>query len=127
MLYPLYVCKDAGSAYGASFPDMPGVHTAADDLHDLNQMAQEAVETMYEGEESIPAASAIEQWTGDPHYARGFWMLVDIDLSRVMTKPVRLNISLPASLLRDIDAFARSRHLTRSGFLAQAAMKAMAE
>lgn len=127
MLYPLYVWKDTESAYGASFPDLPGVNTAVDELRDLNKAAQEAVETMYAGEANIPAASAIEKWTSDPGYAGGFWMLVNIDLSRVNTKPVRLNISLPESLLRDIDLFAKSRHLTRSGFLAQAAMKAMAE
>jgi metal-responsive CopG/Arc/MetJ family transcriptional regulator len=38
---------------------------------------------------------------------------------------VRLNISLPESLLHQIDLAAKSQHLTRSGFLAQAAMKAM--
>ena len=127
MFYPLYVWKDTNSAYGATFPDLPGVHTAADKQSDLQQAAQEAVETMYEDEDSIPAASAIEQWTGDAQYAGGFWMLVNIDLSKVRTKPVRLNISLPATLLRDIDVFAKARHLSRSSFLAQAAMKAMAE
>lgn len=82
MLYPLYVWRDTGSAYGASFPDLPGVNTAADELQDLNQAAQEAVEAMHEGEGNIPAASAIEKWTSDPDYAGGFWMLVDIDLAK---------------------------------------------
>lgn len=127
MLYPLYVWKDADSAYGASFPDLLGVNTAADELQDINTAAQEAVEAMYEGEANIPAASAIEKWISNPDYAESFWMLVNIDLSKVNTKPVRLNISLPESLLRDIDLYAKSRHLTRSGFLAQAAMKVMAE
>lgn len=127
MFYALYVWKDANSTYGATFPDLPGVNTTVDDLHDLNQAAQEAVETMYEGEAHIPAASAIEQWMRDPDYADGYWMVVDIDLWKVNTKPLRLNISLPESLLRDIDRYAKSRHLTRSGFLAQAAMKAMVE
>ncbi|WP_183676632.1 type II toxin-antitoxin system HicB family antitoxin [Janthinobacterium sp. K2E3] len=127
MFYPLYVWMEANSPYGATFPDLPGVNTAAADLHDLNKAAQEAVETMYEGEANIPAASDIGKWMSDPDYADGFWMLVDIDLSKVHTKPVRLNISLPESLLREIDRYAKSRHLTCSGFLAQAAMKAMAE
>ncbi|MDC8760908.1 hypothetical protein [Janthinobacterium fluminis] len=34
---------------------------------------------------------------------------------------------MPESLLRDIDLLAKSHHLTRSGFLAQAAKKVMAE
>ena len=126
MLYPLYVWKDTSSAYGATFPDLPGVNTAADELADLSAMAQDAVETMYDGEDAeIPAPSAIERWAGDSAYEGGFWMMVDIDLTKINAKPVRINISLPESLLRDIDAAAKARHLTRSGFLAQAAMKEM--
>jgi predicted RNase H-like HicB family nuclease len=125
MLYPLYVHKDEHSAYGASFPDLPGVFAAADELNDLPAMAQEAVEAMFEGEAHIPEATSIEQWKNDEEYKDGFWMLVDIDRSKINTKPVRLNISLPESLLHEIDAFAKAHHLTRSGFLAQAAMTAM--
>jgi predicted RNase H-like HicB family nuclease len=125
MLYPLYVWKDENSAYGGRFPDLPDVFTAADKLDDLPAMAQEAVEAMYDGEANIPAASSIEQWKDRVDYADGYWMLVSIDRARVNTKPVRLNISLPEGLLNDIDAFAKSHHMTRSGFLAQAALKAM--
>jgi predicted RNase H-like HicB family nuclease len=125
MFYPLYVYKDTNSAYGATFPDLPGVHTAADELADLPAMAQEAVETMFEGEAHIPDASGIDRWKDSKEFSDGFWMLVDIDRSKVNSKPVRLNISLPESLLHEIDLAAKSQHLTRSGFLAQAAMKAM--
>jgi len=47
---------------------------------------------------------------------------VDVDVSRLSTKPVRINISLPENLVQDIDRYAKSHHLTRSGFLARAAM-----
>jgi metal-responsive CopG/Arc/MetJ family transcriptional regulator len=47
---------------------------------------------------------------------------VDIDVSRLSTKPVRINISLPENLVQDIDRYAKSHHLTRSGFLAKAAL-----
>jgi predicted RNase H-like HicB family nuclease len=126
MFYPLYVWKDANSAYGATFPDLPGVNTAADDLADLPAMAQEAAETMYEGEAAMPDPTSIDQWTSHADYAGGFWMLVDLDRSRINTKPVRINISLSENLLNAIDKFAETQHMTRSGFLAQAAMKAMA-
>jgi predicted RNase H-like HicB family nuclease len=125
MLYPLYVSKDETSAYGASFPDLPGVFTASDDLNDLPAMAQEAVEAMFEGEAHIPDATSIEHWKTSAAYTDGFWMLINIDRSKINTKPVRLNISLPESLLHEIDIFAKAHHLTRSGFLAQAAMKVM--
>lgn len=127
MLYPLYVWKDENSAYAGRFPDLPGVFTAADELNELPAMAQEAVEAMYEGEKQIPDASSVEQWRNSDEYADGFWMLVAIDRAKINTKPVRVNISLPESLLHDIDAFAESHHLTRSGFLAQAALKAMSQ
>ncbi len=125
MFYPLYVHKDENSAYSASFPDLPGVFTAADDLYDLPARAQEAVEAMYEDEGDMPDASGIDQWAESDAWSGGFWMLVEIDRSRINSRPVRLNISLPGNLLHDIDAAAKRQHLTRSGFLAQAAMKAM--
>jgi predicted RNase H-like HicB family nuclease len=127
MLYPLYVWKDENSAYGGRFPDLPGVFTAADNLEDLPAMAQEAVEAMYEGEAHIPDASTVEVWKKSREYKDGFWIMIAIDRARINTRPVRLNISLPESLLHDIDAFAKSHHMTRSGFLAQAALKAMAQ
>lgn len=51
MLYPAYVHKDKGSAYGLTFPDFPGCFSAADELADLSRMAQEAVEVHLDGEE----------------------------------------------------------------------------
>lgn len=52
-------------------------------------------------------------------------MLAQVDLSRIETTPVRLNISLPSNLVQQIDQWAGSRHMTRSGFLAMAARAAM--
>lgn len=126
MLYPVYVHKDEGSAYGLTFPDFPGCFSAADELADLPRMAQEAVEVHFEGEGlAIPRPSAPEQWADDERFQGGYWMLVDIDLARVSAKPVRLNISLPEYLVRQIDAYAASHHQSRSGFLARAAEEAM--
>jgi predicted RNase H-like HicB family nuclease len=122
MLYPVYVCKEAGSAYGATVPDMPGVNTAADNLEDLPAMVQEAAELMFEGEPEGPKAPTdIERWASDKNYAGGFWMLFDVDLSKLSTKAIRLNISLPENLVHRIDAVARKRHLSRSAFLASLA------
>lgn len=126
MLYPVYVHKDADSAYGLSFPDFPGCFSAADELADLPRMAQEAVEVHFEGEDSdIPEPSTPEQWAADERFQGGYWMLVEIDLARVSAKPVRLNISLPEYLVRQIDAYAAAHHQSRSGFLARAAEEAM--
>jgi len=45
-------------------------------------------------------------------------MLVDVDLSRLSTRAVRLNISLPEYLVGRIDQAAASRRMSRSAYLA---------
>lgn len=127
MLYPIYVHKDADSAYGIIFPDFPGCFAGADDAQDIPRSAQQAVEAHFHGDsESIPVASTPDQWASNKDYRGGFWMMVDIDLSKVNAKAVRLNISLPENLVYRIDASARERHMSRSAFLATAAEREMA-
>lgn len=127
MLYPIYVHKDEGSAYGATFPDFPGCFAAADDLQALPRAAQEAAEAHFGADDDpIPAATSPEAWVNDPDYEGGFWMLVDIDLAKVRARAVRLNISLPENLVQRIDSAAKSRGQTRSAFLASAAEHEMA-
>ena len=127
MLYPVYVhTGDAQHAHGVSFPDFPGCFAAADDWVDLPAAIQEAVQAHFQGETgAVPAPTALEVLVADPQYASGVWMLADVDLSQIDTTPVRLNISLPANLVEQIDAYASSHGATRSGFLAQAARQAM--
>jgi predicted RNase H-like HicB family nuclease len=126
MLYPVYVHKDSKSAYGVTFPDFPGCFSASDDLEELPRLAQEAVEVHFEGEYAkIPPPTAIEKLAADPAYEEGVWLLIDIDLAKVNTRSVRLNISLPANLVGEIDRYAAEHHMTRSGFLAKAAQDAM--
>lgn len=122
MLYPIYVHKDEGSAYGATFPDFPGCFAAADELQALPRAAQEAAEAHFGADDDpIPAATSPEAWVNDPDFVGGFWMLVEIDLAKVRARAVRLNISLPENLVQRIDSAAKSRGQTRSAFLASAA------
>ena len=126
MFYPAYIHKDANSSYGVSFPDFPGCFSAADELADLPKAAQEAVEVHFEGEDlPIPKPSAPEKWAKDKRYQSGYWMLIDIDLSKVSSKAIRVNISLPEDLVQRIDDYAKSRHMSRSAFLAAAAKREM--
>lgn len=91
MLYPVYVYKEDTSAYGIVFPDIPGCFAAADDIQKVPRAAQEAVEAHFGADEDpIPAASAPDAWTGHADYEGGFWMLVDLDLSRARSRAVRL-------------------------------------
>ena len=132
MLYPIYVHKEQDSAYGAIFPDIPdipGCFAGADDAQVIPRAAQEAVEAHFGADDDpIPVPTTPDAWNNHPDYQDGgFWMLVDIDLSKVRSRAVRLNISLPENLVQRIDAAARRRGQSRSAFLATAAEREMAE
>ena len=117
--------KDADSDFGVSFPDFPGAVTAGTDLDDARRMAEEAlalhVEGMIEDGEAIPEPSSLEAIMSDAASREAVAVL--IPLKSVAKKAVRLNITLPEDVLREIDAYAEAHGLTRSGFLAQAALR----
>jgi predicted RNase H-like HicB family nuclease len=127
MLYPVYVhMGDATHAHGVTFPDFPGCFAAADEWEGLPAAIQEAVEAHFHDEpDSVPPPTPLEELARDPQYEGGVWLLAEVDLSRLDVRPVRLNISLPANLVQQIDAWADAHHMTRSGFLAKAALEAM--
>lgn len=132
MLYPIYVHPgDATHSHGVEVPDFPGCFSAADDWQDLPRRVQEAVEVWCMGEDmDLPEPTPLEKVLADGNFEGGVWMLMDIDVSRLeirsSQKPVRINISIPAGLVHDIDKAARASGATRSGFLAKAARQAMA-
>ena len=124
MLYPVYVhLGDDNHAHGVTIPDFPGCFSAADDWDLLPANIQEAIELYCEGEDmEIPVPTSLEKLMSNPEYEGGAWLLVDVDVSRLSTKPIRINISLPENLVQNIDRYAKTHHLTRSGFLARAAI-----
>lgn len=119
--------KEADSDYGVSFPDLPGVVTAGTDLDDARRMATEAlafhIEGMIEDGETIPEPSSLDSIMADPDNRDGVAILVSVAMPA--RKAVRLNITLPEDVVKDIDAYARTHGLTRSGFLARAAKREM--
>jgi len=121
--------KDADSDFGVSFPDFPGVATAGKDLDDARAMAQEAlafhVEGLAEDGETIPEPSTLEAVMSNPENRDAVAVL--IPLKTETRKAVRLNITLPEDVLVQIDAYAEANGLTRSGFLASAAMRQIEE
>jgi predicted RNase H-like HicB family nuclease len=128
MWYPVYVHPgDETHAHGVTVPDFPSCFSAANDWQDLPRMIQEAIEVWCEGQDlaELPGPAPLERLAADPDYQGGVWMLVEVDTGVLETRPVRLNISLPSGLARRIDDYAKARHMTRSGFLADAARRAM--
>jgi predicted RNase H-like HicB family nuclease len=75
MQYIALIHKDAGSDYGVSFPDIPGVVTAGKSLDDARAMAEEAlalhIEGLVEDGEAIPEPSSLEAIMADPENREG--------------------------------------------------------
>lgn len=115
------VHKEAESAYGVSFPDLPGCFSAAIDLNDVLPNAVEAMELWLE-DQPEPEASSVEavRAAASDDLAQGAFLLA---VPRMTTagKLTRVNLSLDMGTLAAIDAAATSRKLTRSAFLAEAA------
>lgn len=131
MDFPIAIHRDEGSVYGVIVPDIPGCHSWGDTLDDAIRNAKEAiighVSTLLElGEDVGFTCSTVEELAGKPEFAGVVWALVDVDLSKLDSKPERINISIPRFVLRKIDAYVEGRHETRSGFLARVALEALA-
>ena len=55
-----------------------------------------------------------------------YWGFVDVDLSTIENKAVRLNITVPSRVLALVDEAAARSSESRSGFLARAALEHIA-
>ena len=119
--------KEAGSDYGVSFPDFPGLVTAGTDLDNARTMASEAlafhVEGLIEDGIALKEPSSLEAVMAAPHNMKGVAILVGVKTET--KKAVRVNVTLPEDVLRQIDRFADANGLTRSGFVARAAQHEM--
>lgn len=108
--------------YSLYFPDLPGCVTAGDTLHELGLNAGEALalhlEGMAEDGQPFPEASDPSELREAADHPVGAVMLVPAQLDDT---PVRVNVSIPTSMLSRIDAEAEARGMTRSGFLVEGA------
>jgi predicted RNase H-like HicB family nuclease len=127
--YIALIHKDVGSDYGVSFPDFPGLATAGRSLDEARAMAEEAlafhIDGMIEDGEALPEPTALDDVMSDPENHGGVVTLISLKPSP--KRAVRVNVTLPEDVLADIDRYAESQGLSRSGFLARAARRAMEE
>ena len=126
--YIAIVHKDHNSDFGVSFPDFPGCITAGRDIDEAKDMAQEAlslhIQGMIEDGAQLPVPSKLEDIMADPDFAEAAAYLV-VDVPDAKPKSVRVNITVPEMTLKQIDAAAKKRGMTRSAFLVHAAQNAL--
>ena len=126
--YIAIVHKDPKSDFGVSFPDFPGCITAGKNIDEAKDMAQEAltlhIQGMIEDGEKLPAPSKLEEIMADPDFADAVAYLV-VDVPDARPRTVRVNITVPEMTLKQIDAAAKKRGMSRSSFLVHAAQNAI--
>jgi predicted RNase H-like HicB family nuclease len=115
--------------YGISFPDLPGcvaMGVTADEVW------SNAVEVLADwvgemgGAEAVPAPRPLTAYRDDPEVREAMAegaVLIAIPLLIESGKSVRANISMDQGILAAIDSAAAERGLTRSSFLASAALE----
>ncbi len=124
MRYPVIVHKEPGTDYGLTVPDFPGVFSGGSTLDEALAHVQEAIETFYEGEDvdTLPDPSPLESVLASEDAEGGAVVLVDVNFDFLDKKAVPVNITLPRYIRNRIDRAARARGLTRSAYLAKAAL-----
>ncbi|MCA3560386.1 MAG: type II toxin-antitoxin system HicB family antitoxin [Aestuariivirga sp.] len=119
------VHKDEDSSFGVSFPDVPGVFSAAEDMAEVIPQAAEAL-ALFSEDEALPAPRILDEVRRDPGVAESLAagaFLVAVPFIENDARIVRINVSMESGMVKAIDQAANARKLTRSAFLAQAAKR----
>lgn len=126
--YIAIVHKEAKSDFGVSFPDFPGCITAGQTIDEAKDMAQDAlilhIHGILEDGEQMPTPSKLEDIMADPDYSDATAYLV-VSVPEAKPRTVRVNITMPEMTLKQIDAAAKKRGMSRSSFLVHAAQNAL--
>jgi predicted RNase H-like HicB family nuclease len=129
MRFPVVLHTDDDVRYGVTVPDLPGCFSAGDTFDAALACVVEAIDLHLEGMiddgAEVPVPQPMSSRRSDPCFKDGVWAAVDIDVSRFDGKAEKINITLPRRLLARIDHYAKTHGATRSGFLADAARRAM--
>ena len=128
MRYPIAIEPgDDKHAFGVVVPDLPGCFSAGDTLDEAIDGAKEAIElwleTVIDDGGSVPEARSVTEHQANSEFSGWIWAVVSVDLAELSDKAERVNITLPARVLRRIDASAKAAGETRSGFIAHLALR----
>lgn len=126
--YIAIVHKEANTDFGVSFPDFPGCITAGQSIDDAKDFAQEAlslhIQGMFEDGDKLPVPSKLEQIMANDDFADAVAYLV-VTVPDAKPRTVRVNITVPEMTLKQIDAAAKKRGMSRSSFLVHVAQHAI--
>jgi predicted RNase H-like HicB family nuclease len=123
--YIALIRKEEGRSYGVDFPDFSGCITDGESIDAAYKRAPEVlrfhIKGIHEDGEEIPEPTSLEEITADT----GNEGAVPFPVQIPEAKTKRVNITVSETILRDIDAYARQHNMSRSAFLAHAALQVM--
>jgi hypothetical protein len=100
-------------------------------LDNALDMAREAIllhcEGLADDGADLPSSRPLAEHQANPDYEGAVWAVIEVAVERFFGPAEKINITVPARILRKIDAYASERGETRSGFLVRAAERAMQE
>ncbi len=73
--------------------------------------------------EAISERKPIELHQSNQNYEEGVWALIDVDISKLSSRTVRVNITMPSRVLSIIDEAAARGRESLSGLLRRAALQ----
>jgi predicted RNase H-like HicB family nuclease len=119
------------TAHGVAVPDLPGCFSAGDSIEEAFDNAAQAIELhcelLAEGGGDLPTLKTMTEHQANREYKGWVWGVVDVPIERYFGPAEKINITVPARVLRRIDEYARAHGQSRSGFLTQAAITEMAK
>lgn len=121
------VHQDGDSAFGLTFPDLPGCFAAADSWDGIPAAAAEALDLWFEDMPDVDPAP-LDMVRKRPEVAAALAegaSLMHVPYIAADTVVERVNITIERELLRAIDQTAKARGMNRSSFLAAAARHAL--
>ncbi|NGQ92271.1 ribbon-helix-helix protein, CopG family [Rhodobacter sp. HX-7-19] len=121
------VHQDGDSAFGLTFPDLPGCFAAADSWDGIPAAAAEALDLWFEDMPDVdPAPLDMVRKRADVAAALASGAsLMHVPYIAAGSVVERVNITMERELLRAIDQTAKARGMNRSSFLAVAARHAL--
>jgi predicted RNase H-like HicB family nuclease len=126
--YIALIRKEKGACYGVDFPDFLGCITAADTVEEAQARAVEVldlhVDGMVEDGELLPEATGLDAILEDPDSRDGLVLAVQVPLADKKSKKVRVDITIPEDLSRQVDRFVKNTEgVNRSSFFVTAGIK----
>lgn len=117
------------TAFGVAVPDLPGCFSAGDTVEEAFENVREAIDAWCEAQalskKDMPQVHPMSHWQKDKSFKGWTWGIVEVPVEKYFGPAEKINITVPALILRRIDEFAQKNGETRSGFLVRAAETAM--